>query len=69
MAEGGVWWGLEDEVRKGAEIVLEGGSRLGNVVLMGEDDTGDGDQSAPVLLGDCSNVATHYFSSEMRRRT
>ena len=34
VAEGGFWWGLEDKVGERAEVVLEGGSGLGNVVLI-----------------------------------
>ena len=34
VAKGGFWWGLEDKVGERAEVVLEGGSGLGDVVLV-----------------------------------
>ena len=70
MVEGRVRWGLKDKARKGAKVVLEGGGGLGDVVLIDSVKGGgprDGgrrywrqESVSSCLLGDCSNVVTHY---------
>ena len=71
VMEGGIGQGLEDKAGKGAEVVLKGGGGLGDVVLidsvMGRGPRDGGrrhwrqESVSSCLLGDCSNVVTHYF--------